>query len=454
MVDVIGRWLPLGFVYLAGSARLAGLEAEIYDARSKDHGYPEIEQHFRQSEAAYIASTTITASINDAVRTLELAKRVNPQVVTILGGVHPTLCYEEVLTSTSAVDYIICGEGEATLRELLQSLENGGNPDDVPGLAFRRNCEIVTTSRRIVTGSIDDLPTAWDLLEWQEYSYYILPDSRLAAISTSRACDHRRFREPRKVVNEISHLHETYSIDVILLADEQPTIDRERWEMFLDLLIERNLPIRLLIQTCPADIVRDRDIMGKYRRAGVLHIYVNIEAFELDGLDFSRNGPTVAEGKLALDTINEHGIISEASFVVGGPDETKSSMEGALKLAQYCNPDNAQFIPLTPWPHDAAYDGVRQYVRVQDYSKYNLMDPVIEPKKMSLRQVDAAIMDCYRRFYMGKLLDVITMKDTFKRDYLMRAMKLMMVNPYILKKLGMGPLGKVSARVGDMRNKK
>ena len=410
-----------------------------------------MEQHFRQSDALYVASTAITASINDALRTLELAKSVNPQAVTILGGVHATLCYEEVLTATAAVDFIICGDGETTLRELLQTLEDGGDPSGISGLAFRRNGVTIKTSLRIDTGNIDDLPTAWDLLEWQEYKYFILPNSRLGAISISRAGNCRRFRDPRKVLDEIIHLHETYAIDAFLLADEHPTLDRERWELLLDLLIERKPSIHLLMQTSPADIVRDRDIMGKYREAGIVHIYVGVLATDQDILNSGSNCSNVAEVKLALDTIHEHGIISEASFVVGSPDETKSSIENTLKFAQDCNPDNAQFLPLTPWPNDAAYDDeVKQHIRVHDYSKYNLIDPVIEPRQMSLSQVDGAIMDCYRRFYMGKLLDVITMKDTFKRDYLMRAMKLMMVNPFILKKLGMGPLGKVSAKIGDM----
>ena len=452
-MDVIGRWMPLGFVYLAGSARMAGLDAEIYDAMNKDHGYPEIEQHFRQSDASYIASTAITSSLNDAVKTLELAKRVNPQVVTILGGVHPTFCYEEVLNSTSAVDYIICGEGEVTLKELLQALENGGGPDDVPGLAFRRNGDIVKTSKRIVTGSLDDLPTAWDLLDWQEYKYFVIPNSRLGTVSTSRACDHRRFRDPCKVVDEIVLLRETYGVNVFLITDEYPTGDRERWETVLDLLLDRNLPVCLLMQTCTADIIRDRDIIWKYRKAGVVHIYVAIEAAGHDTPDFIREGSGVAEGKLALDILREHGIISEASFVVGGPDETKTGVEHTFRLAQYCNPDNVQFLPLTPWPHDHAYDGVRQYVRVSDYSKYNLIDPVIEPKDMSLLQVDAAVMNCHRRFYMGKLSEVIAMKDSFKRDYLLKAMKLMMVNPFILKKLGMGTLARIPAKIGEMMRK-
>ena len=463
-MDVVGRWIPLNFVYLAGAARMAGLEAEIYDAMTKDHGYHEIEKHFRLSDASYIATTAITSSINDAVKTLELAKRVNPQVVTILGGVHPTFCYEEVLNSTPAVDYIVCGEGEVTIKELLQALENGSILDDVPGLAFRWNGDIVKTSKRLLTGSVDDLPAAWDLLDWQDYKYFVIPNSRLGAINTCRVCDldgisysrqsirenTRRFRDPHKVVSEIVYLYETYGVNVFLITDECPTSDRERWELFLDLVMERNLPIYLLLQTSAADIVRDRDIMWKYRKAGVVHIYIGIETNDQAAVDFIEKGLDVTEGKLALDIINEHGIISEASFVMGFPDETKKSIERTLEQAQYYNPDNVQFLAFTPWPYADMYDDVKQYIRVYDYSKYNLIDPIIEPKRMSLLQVDVAIVDCYRKFYMGKLTEVMTMKDEFKRGYLMRAMKLIMVSPVILKKLGMGTLRKVPAKIEEM----
>jgi anaerobic magnesium-protoporphyrin IX monomethyl ester cyclase len=449
-VDVIGRWIPLNFVYLAGSARLAGLDAEIYDARAKEHDYPEIEQKIRQSCASYIATTALTSSINDALKTLKLAKSINPQIVTILGGIHPTLCYEEILNPASAVDYIVCGEGEVTLRELLLCLESGGSPDDVPGLAFLRDGDIVKTSKRIVAGSLDDLPTAWDLLDWQEYKYFVIPNSRLGAISTSRTQDHRRFRDPLNVTDEIAHLHETYGVNVFLVTDQCPTIDQKHWETVLDLMLERDLPVYLLMQTSAADIIRDRNIIWKYRKAGIVHVYLSIETI---GHDSIKEGSGVAGGKLALDILREHGIVSEASFVVGGPDETKSSVESTFRLAQYCNPDNVQFLPLTPWPKDAAYDDVRQYIKVHDYSKYNLIDPVIEPRNMSLLQVDSAIMNCHRRFYMGKLLEVITMKDAFKRDYLMQAMKLMMFDPFILRKLGISTLGTIPAKIGEMMRK-
>lgn len=467
VVEVAGRWIPLNFVYLAGAARQAGIGAEIYDAMTKFHGYPEIEARFQATMAEYVASTAITSTINDAIKTLELAKRVNPATTTLLGGVHPTFCYEEIFASTDGVDYIICGEGESTTRELIRVLESGGDPESVPGVAFRKDGRVVKTPKRCFMESIDDLPAAWDLLDWPDYKYYVISDSRLGAISTSRGCDHDcifcsqqkfwekswRARDPQKVVDELEHLYHTYGVNVFLITDEYPTQNRERWESFLDLLIERDLPLYLLMETRTPDIIRDEEIMWKYRKAGVVHIYIGIEATDQETLDFIKKELDVTEGKRALDIIHRHGIITETSFVLGFPNETKKSIEKTLKLAQYYNPDNAHFLAITPWPYADMYEEVRPYIRVHDYSRYNLIDPIIEPKKMSMLQIDVAIVDCYRKFYMKKLTEVVTMKDEFKKDYLMRAMKLIMGSSFIIKKLGMGTLGKVPAKIEEMMGK-
>jgi anaerobic magnesium-protoporphyrin IX monomethyl ester cyclase len=193
--------------------------------------------------------------------------------------------------------------------------------------------------------------------------------------------------------------------------------------------------------------------MWKYRKAGVVHIYIGIEATDQETLDFIKKEIDVTEGKQALDIIHEHGIITETSFVLGFPDETRKSIERTLKLAQYYNPDNAHFLAITPWPYADMYADVKQYIRVFDYAKYNLIDPIIEPKRMSLLQVDVAIVDCYRKFYMRKLTEVMAMKDEFKRGYLMRAMKLIMSSSFIVKKLGIGTLGKVPAKIEELMAK-
>jgi anaerobic magnesium-protoporphyrin IX monomethyl ester cyclase len=466
-VEIAGRWLPLNFVYLAGAARQAGLTAEIWDAMTKDHGYPEIEKFFRGSNADYVASTAITATINDAVKTLELAKNIKPDTVTILGGVHPTFMSEEVLKSSPAVDYIICGEGEITLRQLLTVLEAGGDPAAVPGLAYRKGEAIVKTSVRPLMESIDDLLAAWDLLDWRDYTYFFIPDSRLGAISTSRGCHHDgifcsqqkfwerswRARDPLKVVDELEYLFTTYQVNVFLITDENPTKDRERWEAFLDLLIERGLPIHLLMETRPPDIIRDRDIIGKYLKAGIVYISIGIEAADQATLEAISKEAGVDEARQALDIIHEQGIVSEASFMLGFPDETSASVKRTLELAQYCNPDNANFFAVTPLPYADIYADVRQYIREWDYSRYNLVDPVIEPKMMSMLQMEVALAECYRKFYMGKITELITMKDDFKRGYMLRATKLFMGSPFIFKKMRIGMLGKIPAKIDEVKRR-
>jgi anaerobic magnesium-protoporphyrin IX monomethyl ester cyclase len=456
VVEIAGRWIPLNFVVLSGVARQVGLEAEIYDAMTKGHGYPEIEKRLRESKADYVASTAVTATINDALKTLELAKRIHPDAVTILGGVHPTFMYEEVLQSSAAVDYIVIGEGEATLRQLLTVLETGGDPATVPGLAFREGDTIVATPKRDFLQSIDDVPAAWDLLDWQDYEYFVIPDSRMGAISTSRGCGHDcafcsqqkfwentwRGREPLKVVDEIYHLFTTYQVNVFLITDEHPTRDRERWEAFLDLLIGRELPIYLLMETRAGDVVRDREILGKYRKAGIVYISIGIAADQAIP-DAIGDDTAVDDVKQALDLIHGEGIVSEASFMLGFPDETSDSVKRTFERVRYYNPDNANFFAVTPWPYADFYGAVRSYIREWDYAKYNLVAPVIEPEKMSLLQVEAAIVECYRKFYMGKFIDVMRLKDGFKRSCLLRFTKLFMGSSFVFKKLGVRLLSKM-----------
>ena len=467
LVEVTGRWIPLNFVYLAGAARQAGLVAEIYDAMAKDHGFCEIERRITESGAAYVASTACTSTLDDAVRTLSLAKSNNPDAVTILGGVHPTFMYEEVLNSSSAVDYVVIGEGEITLCQLLMVLEAGGNPATVPGIAFRQDDTIVTTPKRCFMESIDELPTAWDLLDWEDYRYFVIPDSRLGTISTSRGCTHDcnfcsqqkfwdkswRAREPRKVAEELAYLYATYQVNVFLIADEHPTRNRERWEALLDLLIARELPIYLIMETRAPDIIRDRAILWKYRKAGIIHVSLGIEATEQATLDAIRKEMRVDDARQALILLHEQGIVTEASFVLGFPDETAVSIKQTLQQVQSLNPDIANFLALTPWPYADIYPDVRHAIRVADYSKYNLIDPIIEPTQMSMLQIEVAIADCFRKFNMGKILDVMTMKDEFRRSYLLQASKLMMGSSFVIRKLGVGMLGKLSAKVEDVKKK-
>jgi len=231
---------------------------------------------------------------------------------------------------------------------------------------------------------------------------------------------------PEKVIEEIVFLHDKYDIKVFTLIDAYPTRDRVRWERVLDLLIEKDLGISLLMETRVEDIVRDEDILDKYKKAGVIHIYMGAESGDDDVLNSLNKGIEMKTTKKALELLNQAGIITEASFMVGFPQETWESIDKTIASAIYLNPDVAVFPIVTPWPYTPMYREMKDRIRVFDYSKYNLVTPIVEPFNMSLAEVGDALTKCYMEFYGHKVKEVLALDGGFKKDYLISAFRLMM----------------------------
>ena len=240
----------------------------------------------------------------------------------------------------------------------------------------------------------------------------------------------------KSVIAEIEHLHRDFGVDVILLGDEYPTRDRARWERFLDSLIARALPIRFLMETRVEDIVLDRDIMHKYRKAGFVHIYMGVEATNQATLDLIKKDLKVELSKQAIDIVHAHGMITETSFILGFPHETPGTIKATFDLSRWYNPDFAHYLALAPWPYADIYGAMKKHVVVRDYSRYNLIDPVIKPSAMTLKDIDRAMIECYRDFYSGKMREIIAMKDAAKKQYMLASMKLIMGSSFITKKMG------------------
>lgn len=439
IIEVTGKWPPLSLVYLAGHLRAAGFKVEIYDAMTKDHNLSDVTAKIRQTDPWMVMVGAFTPSINAAVECLKAAKEVNQEIITCLGGVHPTFCYEEIFKENPAdIDYIVRGEGEVTAVELAEALAAGGDCSAVPGLAYIQGGRLVKTPERPFLPDLDGLIPAWDLLDWEDY-FYKVTGRRLALIGSSRGCPHRcrfcsqhlfwqgtyRERSPESFVAEVEHLHLNYGVGMFMLADEYTTYNRARWEKILDLLLEKNLDVHFSMETRVNDILRDRDILWKYRAAGIIHIYVGVETVQQDTLDYYDKKTTVDEGREAIELLNDAGIITECSFILGNPDETPESIDHSLKTALRYNPDLAHFLLITPWPYTPIYDELYPYIVEHDLSRYHFVHPIVEPRNLSTGLLWEKIIECFKVFYLNKARQCFDIKDEFKKNYMLRCIQIM-----------------------------
>lgn len=449
VVESAGTWLNLGFVYIAGALRQAGYEVDYYDAMSLWHQWPEIRQRITDFAPDVVATTAFTPSVVDGIELLRQAKAVNPDIVTVIGNVHATFCYEELFSDADTpIDFVVRGEGEITLPALLGCLNSGDDPATVAGIAFHRDGKTHATADAPFVADLDSLATAWDLVEWPIYSYrpkkippwpLSLPPADAARTAPSALSNSSGNapggQEARKTLSpSLEHLNQQYGVNVAMLADEIPTLDRARWEQILDLLIARQPGVKLLMETRVDDILRDEDIMEKYRLAGIEHIYVGVEAGSQKNLNIFKKGTRVEQSKRAIDIINNADIVSETSFVLGMPDDTPESIAQIVELAIHYNPDMAFFLAIAPWPYADLYPTLKEHVAVKDYRKYNLVEPVLKPIAMSLQDLERELAMAAKTFFMHKFqhLEQLT---PWKQQFMTEVFRLLVNNSYLAKQM-------------------
>lgn len=459
VVEAAGVWMPLHFAYLAGHARLAGAEVRIYDAMSLRHTHDDIAREIEAFRPDLVGVTAITAMEPDARLVCAAAKRWNPATVTVMGNVHPTFMWRELLVADPNVDLVVRGEGEATLAELVQALAAGerapGALGKIDGLAFRDGPGIEGGHPRSFAPSIDHMMPAWDLIDWKEYYYRPRPGGQLAIVNSSRGCRQRcsfcsqqkfwerswRGRDPEAFVRELEMLRDTYNVRVAMLSDETPTVDAARWERILDLMIERQTGVELLLETRVDDILRDEPILPKYQKAGISHIYVGVESTNQATLDLYLKDTQVGQNKRAIELINAHGMVSETSFVVGTPDETADSIKATVELAKWYAPDMAFFLAITPWPYADLYDDLKAHIATTDYRRYNLVEPVIKPLAMTMDEVQRALHQATGQFFHDKFQRLGELSPE-KRRFMVAVLKLLIEHSYLGKEMHRMAAGK------------
>jgi anaerobic magnesium-protoporphyrin IX monomethyl ester cyclase len=418
--EIAGNWPPAWAAYLAGALRQAGFShIRFVDAMTNDLSEEQVRQILIEEKPDVIGATAITPSIYKAERLLQIAREVQPQALTVLGGIHATFMYQQVLTEAPWIDAIVRGEGEEIFVNLLRSLEDGRWPGQrhlIKGLAFRDDDRVVATPAAPTIKNLDAITPDWSVLEWSKY-IYIPMGKRVAIPNMARGCPFTcsfcsqwkfwrdyRIRDPKRVVDEIEGLIRDHDVGFFILADEEPTINKKKFLAFCEELIRRDLKILWGINTRVTDILRDEALLPLYRRAGLIHVSLGTEAAAQLKLDRFNKETTVAQNKKAIQLLRGAGIVVEAQFIVGLENETRETLEETYLMARDWKPDLANWSMYTPWPFSDLFRELGDKVEIFDYEKYNFVTPIMKPDAMDRAELLDRVMHNYRRFYMNKAL--------------------------------------------------
>jgi anaerobic magnesium-protoporphyrin IX monomethyl ester cyclase len=456
--EIAGNWPPAWVAYIAGYLKASGYSQVLFvDAMTNHLDEDAVRARIQEIAPDVVGCTAITPAIYKAERVLQIAKEVNPAVVTVLGGIHGTFMYPQVLSEAPWIDAVVRGEGEQVFLNLVRAVDEGRWPQEraaVCGIAYADDGKVVATPAEPTIEDLDRITPDWGILEWDKY-IYIPMGVRVAIPNFARGCPFTctfcsqwkfwrdyRIRDPIKVVDEIEALVRDHGVGFFILADEEPTIHRKKFIAFCEALIERNLPVLWGINTRVTDILRDEKLLPMFRKAGLIHVSLGTEAAAQLKLDRFNKETTIAQNKKAIQLLRDAGIVTEAQFIVGLENETAETLEETYQMARDWNPDMANWAMYTPWPFSDLFQELGDKVEVFDFEKYNFVTPIMKPDAMDRGELLDHVMKNYRRFFMNKtFFQYPWTRDKLRRKYLMGCLKAFLKSGFERKFYDLGRVG-------------
>ena len=340
----VGYLTPLGLVSIGGPLIDAGFTVRLIDHDAYGWSFKKLLEEVGTFQAEYVllGHSGSTASHKVAVRTIQEIKSAFPKMSVIYGGVYPSYADKSIMQGCSEIDFIVRGEGEQTILELINAIENNENLDKVDGLTWRNGDQIIANRSRAPIQNLDAYRLGWELVDWSLYR--IFGFKRAAGLQFSRGCPLTcsycgqwmfwkkwRHRSPENIVEQLKILSRQYGVDYVWFADENFSADKETLKRLLELIIESKLDLSLNINMTAADVVRDADIIHLYKAAGVDYMVMGVESLKDEVIVNIRKNNPFAISKEAVRLLRQHNILSLTNIIYGLEDESWKTIREKFK---------------------------------------------------------------------------------------------------------------------------
>ena len=371
---------PLGTLYAAAVMREEGYKVALFDTMFCADA-SEVSTSIEKHEPAYfvmyddgfnyLTKMCLTNMREAAFRMMKLAKDRGCTV--IISSSDSTDRYEEYLNE--GADFVLLGEAEVTLKELLYSLDNDEEePLHIQGVAFKKGDVICKTPRRNVLRFLDGLPfPAWDLVDVRPYKEMWMKSSGYFSLNmaTTRGCPFKcnwcakpiygnryNSRSPENVVAELKVLKEKFNFDHIWFCDDIFGLKPNWVHEFAALVEKEKLAFKFKIQA-RADLLLQEKYVDALKRAGCENIWMGAESGSQKILDAMDKGITVQQIYAATKLIRQHGMLPSFFIQFGYLGETKKDIQKTIDMINELLPHSIGISVSYPLPGTLFHDKVK-----------------------------------------------------------------------------------------------
>ena len=378
-------------MYIGAVLEKAGHSVQIIDPVPEDTSFVQIVRDF---DPQIIGVSIMTASYSLAAGLLRKLKQNIPYALYCAGGAHVTALPVETMDELN-LDFTVIGEGEFTMREVCEIIENGGDLHGVKGIVYQNGSAVVNNGPRDLIQNLDDLPFPGRHL-LSDFEKYLVPPGILrgfyfehsTAIITSRGCPYHciycgshlifgrkiRRRSVDNVIGEIEHLVREYNVKALYFLDDIFTLDSRWVTEFCRQLQERKISISWGCQTRVSMI--SEELLYTMKGVGCVLIEFGVESGSEKVLEILKRKTPIKAIFKAFNLVRKTGLRSSAFFMLGNPGETLKDINQTFKVAKKIKADWTSFGFTIPLPgteldrmaqENSWYDRDWNFIEAADY---------------------------------------------------------------------------------------
>ncbi|MDY7039357.1 MAG: radical SAM protein [Chloroflexota bacterium] len=384
----LARPEPLALEILA-AALLDEHEVRILDLRVD----PDLKGALCDFQPDVVGVTGYTVDVPSMLRVCRQVKEESPQITTVVGGYHATLCPQDF--NCVWVDVIVAGEGEETMSELVRALERGEDLHAIPGLVLRDDGEQVTTGTRPLLTALDSSPLpARELTAAYRDQYHFQFWPSHAAMETARGCPYRckfcsvwvfhrkrcRFKSPERVLAELR----TMTGDIVCFVDDNFFQRLPNAERIADMIRSEGLKFKYWIQARSDSIVRRPDLVEKWASIGLSTVLVGFEKYREDELDDLDKRCSVRTNEEAARILRANGVDIWGAFIVD-PQWERPDFDALIEYVRRLKISFPQFTVLTPLPGTDFFREKFQELTTGNYEMFDFLHSVL-PTRLPIQE--------------------------------------------------------------------